>query len=173
MTDPAEGQPGVSLVDPNRTGRRPRNREHHHYRSSEDTVIFTGTNKAPSFKFSSGGEGRAQTPMRLRGSLRTSRRQNDVIKNARTDIAKIKSERQNLKGQNTELPEEIQSLRTELSAYSASLLPTRSWASVAESGASRPLPNNEQPISKQRTQTPSNWHASETRRCKYHRHQLY
>ena len=71
MTDPAEGQPGVSPVDPNRTGRRPRNREHYHYRSSEDTVIFTGANKAPSFEFSSGGEGRAQTPMRLRGSLRT------------------------------------------------------------------------------------------------------
>ena len=63
--------------------------------------------------------------------------QNDVIKNARTDI---ESEQQNLKDQNTELREEIQSLRTELSAYSASLLPTRSWASVAESGASRPPP---------------------------------
>ncbi|XTI85293.1 hypothetical protein V2W45_1340266 [Cenococcum geophilum] len=107
MTDPAEGQPGVSLLRVLKRGRRKS--------TNPDEVAWLIANLKE-----------------------TITQQNDVIKNARTDIAEIKSEEQNLKNQNSELREETQSLRTELSAYSASLLPTRSWASVAESGASRP-----------------------------------
>jgi hypothetical protein len=59
--------------------------------------------------------------------------QSSIIETVRADLTAVKSEQQDLKNQNAQLQEEIRSLQTQLSAYSASIPTPRSWASVAAS----------------------------------------
>ncbi|KAK5208766.1 hypothetical protein LTR72_012476, partial [Exophiala xenobiotica] len=60
--------------------------------------------------------------------------QNNGIERLETELVEIKAEQQNIKSQNSELQEEVRSLRTQFDSYSASLPSTRSWASVVASG---------------------------------------
>ena len=59
--------------------------------------------------------------------------QNSIIESIRADLAEIKLEQRILKTQNTELQEEIRSLRTQLETFSTSPPSTQTWASVAAS----------------------------------------
>jgi hypothetical protein len=59
--------------------------------------------------------------------------QNSIIESIRADLAEIKQEQRILKTQNTELHEEIRSLRTQLETLSALPPPTQTWASIAAS----------------------------------------
>ncbi|KIW36021.1 uncharacterized protein PV06_11676 [Exophiala oligosperma] len=95
-----------------------------------------------------------QTLVKLVGDLKeTIEHQGTIIENTQTELVAIREEQQGLWTQNTELQEEIRTLRGQLSAYSASLPATRSWASVAAgSGAGQTTINasttesNEQPL---------------------------
>lgn len=57
--------------------------------------------------------------------------QNSIIESIRADLAEIKLEQRILKTQNTELQEEIRSLRTQLETFSTLPPSTQTWASIA------------------------------------------
>ncbi|KAK5216352.1 hypothetical protein LTR47_011951 [Exophiala xenobiotica] len=86
--------------------------------------------------------------------------QNNGVERLETELVEIKAEQWNIKSQNSELQEEVRSLRTQSDSYSASLPSTRSWASVV---AQRKLNTiNDQPVTdhrqwpgESRTQMPS------------------
>ena len=56
--------------------------------------------------------------------------QNSTIKDAQNELKELKEEQQIVKTQNTELQDEVRMLRGQVSALSASLPSTQSWASV-------------------------------------------
>ena len=66
----------------------------------------------------------------VKGLKNTIDQQNSAIKEAQTELKELKEEQQTVKTQNTELQDEVRMLRGQVSALSASLPSTQSWASV-------------------------------------------
>ena len=61
--------------------------------------------------------------------------QTSIIEAARAEIREIKTEQKALKGQNTELQEEIQTLRAQIETQATTNPPPKSWAEVAASNS--------------------------------------
>ncbi len=174
MADPPNGDPGRGSLGATASSPQqgsPQSSElrritRAYKRRRNDTTLFTGTNKTPSFEFSGGGEGRGtnldEVAWLIASLKATVTQQNDIIEGLRAKLKEIKVEQQAFKKQHTEsqaeLREELKQVHEQLdtitrSIASANTSPNPSYANVARTPPVS-LPSNVRTLSSFNT-TPS------------------
>ena len=115
---------------------RPRTRGYKRPRNSLNST--TVINRTPDIQFTSGNGENTVRLEDLAGLIADLKKiiveQGNTIGDLKADLTQIKSEQNSLKTQNAKLHEEIRSLCTQLSTYTAPPSPPRSYASAAASG---------------------------------------
>jgi len=120
----------------------PRRSTREYQKQAIDSTIFTGSGESARFNLATGRGGVGTNVDELVGLIlnlkeiitqQTSliEKQNETIEVIRADLADVKDEQQNLTRHNAELQDQVYSLQSQISTITASLPPTRSWASVA------------------------------------------